>query len=57
MRYESKSNVEAKTRGAIEQIARYLRKNEAVKTAIELLLPKRLHTAFKHVLEEFVSKE
>ena len=57
MRYESKANVEEKTRGAIEQIARYLRKNEAVKTAIELLLPKRLHTAFKRVLAEFSGKE
>ena len=43
----------AKTRSAIEQIARYLKKNQAVKTAIELLLPKRLHPAWKRVLNEF----
>ena len=48
---------EGQIRCDIEQIVRYLNKNDAYKTMVELMLPKRLHTAFKRVLEEFASKE
>lgn len=48
---------EAKTRSAIEQIAQFFKKNQAYRVMVELILPKRLHPAFKRVLEEFASKE
>ena len=56
MRYASKENVEAKTRGAIEQIAQFFKKNQAYRVMVELILPKRLHTAWERVLNEFGQK-
>lgn len=53
MRYESKANVEAKTRSAIEQIAQFFKKNKAYRVMVELVLPKRLHPSWKRVLSEF----
>lgn len=68
MRYASKAKVKEcieavrecakaedaeKTRSAIEQIAQFFKKNQAYRVMVELMLPKRLHTAWKRVLNEF----
>lgn len=45
-----------KTRGAIEQIAQFFKKNQAYRVMVELILPKRLHPAWKRVLNEFGQK-
>lgn len=54
-RLEAKEEA-AKTRSAIEQIAQFFKKNQAYRVMVELLLPKRLHPAWKRVLNEFGQK-
>ena len=53
----AKAEEAAKTRSAIEQIAQFFKKNQAYRVMAELMLPKRLHPAWKRVLAEFAGKE
>ena len=53
----AKAEDAAKTRIAIEQIAQFFKKNQAYRVMVELMLPKRLHPAFKRVMAEFSGKE
>lgn len=49
----AKADEAAKTRSAIEQIAQFFKKNQAYRVMVELMLPNRLHPAWKRVLNEF----
>lgn len=50
---KAKAEEAEKTRSAIEQIAQFFKKNQAYRVMVELMLPKRLHPAWKRLLNDF----
>lgn len=54
---KAKAEEAEKTRVAIEQIAQFFKKNQAYRVMVELILPKRLHPAWKRLLAGFAGKE
>lgn len=54
---KAKAEEDAKTRSAVEQIAQFFKKNQAYRVMVELILPKRLHPAWKRLLAGFAGKE